>query len=360
MRICYIDDVERDREKYRARLEGVGLHVDALPPPQDLNIDTVRQGKPDLFLIDYLLYRKEVNRPTVDYSGTILSAKIREAFPGHPIVLLTRKNLLVQAYKQGGEFEKGLDEILYKDAIEEDPEATARGLKNLADGFKLIRAKRNRTFAALVDLLEAKGEEVDLLRRAGPPPHGESKPSPHVWSVPDAAKWIRNVVLHYPGILYDKLYAATALGISLDSFRSPRVKRLFKDAAYGGVFRPTEGRWWRGRLFSTAQRFIAAANLSGPTNLSFADAYRKRFRARLKPAKCVYSDEVPADCVCYILGEPVKRQYSFPYHPDDRPPAMDEARVSFTAVLEGNRAIKEFFDSETLKLVEKLRSEQER
>ncbi len=35
------------------------------------------------------------------------------------------------------------------------------------------------------------------------------------WAVFTTAKWIRNVLMKYPGILYDEIHAATFLGIQL-------------------------------------------------------------------------------------------------------------------------------------------------
>jgi hypothetical protein len=77
----------------------------------------------------------------------------------------------------------------------------------------------------------------------------------------------------------------------------------------------------------------------------------------LAPAVCISSGEKPADWVCYILQKPVKREYSLPYHPDQRPAIMDEARVSFRAVKEDNRVALELIDRENQGLLDKLLKE---
>lgn len=357
VRVCYVEDSPTDREKYVRRLKGPGIQIEAFPPPPDLEIGRLLASRPDLLLIDYEL---EKHRQPVNYSGAILSTKIREKFPGHPVVLLTRRSLLVKTYPQVGDLQGTFDEILYKDGIEEDPGGTAASLISLAKGFIRLRAIRKKGFQSLVQLLVARDEEVDLLRRAGPPPQAGSSIKHTDWRIPEAAKWIRAVVLRYPGILLDELHAATALGIAVESFEIPKVQRLFAPAKYRGVFEPPEGRWWRGRLYALAQKTIGTAKMPGPSHLRFAEAFRKRYKATLKPAVCISSKEAPADWVCYILEKPVKREFSIPYHPDDRPPVMDEARVSFTAIQRGSGILPEFFDSESSKLVEKILAGHER
>jgi hypothetical protein len=357
IRICYVDDVAADRQRYADRLSGDTVAVLPVPPPKDLDIKPIILTKPDILLIDYVLDKRESGRPLTPYQGGTLAALIRESFRDHAVVLLTRKRFLTRPEYQQIKDAMGIfDEVMFKGEVERDPAACRSLLVSLAEGFKLLRQDRTKSWDSLLRFLKAPAEAVDALQKAGPPFSAETGPSRAVWRVQEAARWMRKVVLAYPGILYDKLHSATALGIDVESFDTPRIKKLFAPARYHGLFQPPDGRWWRVGLFEVAQTVIHAAKLSGPANVVFTDAYKKRFARRLKPARCISSKTIPADWVCYILQKPVKRQYSLSYHPDDRPGVMDEARVSFKAIREDNRVQDELFDERSQKFLREIRS----
>lgn len=356
LRVCYVDDDPNDRKRFAERLSGGKMIVHPAPPPGQLSIEAIIRTKPDILLIDYELTKPETGRSAVSYQGGTLASRIRESFPDHPVVLLTRESLLAKReYRQIRDFMQIFDDVVYKGNIEKEPGVARSLLISLAEGFARLRGTKAKSWKSLIRLLEAPPEAEDALRKAGAPLRGGAHSPTAKWRVQEAARWIRGVVLAYPGILYDTLHAATALGIGVQSFGVPNVRKLFAPAQYRGPFEPQEGRWWRVRIYDIAQRVIAAAKLSGPANAVFADAYGKRARSRLKPARCVFSNTVPADWVCYVLQKPVKRQYSLPYHPDDRPAVMDEARVSFKAIREDDRVLDELFDEQAQKLLKEIR-----
>jgi hypothetical protein len=360
IKVCYVDDDAADREKFAKRLSGDSLVVDAIPPPEDLDTEPIIRSKPDILVIDYELTKRERGRLPTPYQGGTLASRIGESFPNHPVVLFTRRGLLIRPeYQHIKDVMQVFDDVLYKGDVEKDPASSQSLLASLAMGFRLSREDKTKSWHALLRLLKAPKEAEDALRKAGPPLHTGVRASPATWRVQEAARWIRKVLLAYPGILYDKLHSAMALGIDVESFDAAKVHKLFAPARYRGLFESAEGRWWRVRVYEVAQRVIAAAKLSGPANVVFADAYKKRARAQLKPARCIFSNTIPADWICYILQKPVKRQYSLSYHPDDRPAVMDEARVSFKAIREDNRVQDELFDEQGRKLLKRIRKSKE-
>jgi CheY-like chemotaxis protein len=357
LRVCYVDDDPNDRKRFAERLSGGKMIVQPAPPPGQLSIEAIIRTKPDILLIDYELTKPETGRSAVSYQGGTLASRIRESFPDHPVVLLTRESLLAKReYRQIRDFMQIFDDVVYKGNIEKEPRVARSLLISLAEGFARLRGTRAKSWKSLIRLLEAPPEAEDALRKAGAPLRSEAHSPTANWRVQEAARWVRGVVLAYPGILYDDLHTATALGIAVESFGARSVRKLFAPAEYRGPFEPTDGRWWRVRTYDVAQRVIAAAKFSGPANAVFADAYRKRIGTQLKPARCIFSNTIPADWVCYILQKPVKRQYSLSYHPDDRPGVMDEARVSFRAIREDNRVRDELFEERGQKLLKEIRS----
>jgi hypothetical protein len=196
--------------------------------------------------------------------------------------------------------------------------------------------------------MQATAEEADLLREAAPPVEKG------IWETPQIARWIRNTVLRYPGIVYDELTSATRLGLSLDSFKEPRVQSYFEQAVYTGVFSALNQCWWRGRLFYLAQELVLKHKLHGSIFETFNKAFFAEFGVNLAPAVCVYDGQPTADWICYILKQPVKQSNSIPYYPDRRPSVMDQARVSFRAIQESDAFDETLVDAASFEIVKNL------
>lgn len=86
---------------------------------------------------------------------------------------------------------------------------------------------------------------------------------------------------------------------------------------------------------------------------NFADIFERKFGEKLERATCVVDGEPDADWICYILNEPVKQAHSVVYYPDNRPPVMDEARISFKAIKE-ERFDQNKVDPSSSQLIEQL------
>jgi CheY-like chemotaxis protein len=356
MRLLYFEDAPEDRKRFAKLLSSSSIDVETPEPPANpVEAQSFENRRPDICALDY-----ELTKSHARYSGVTLAAVLRETIPDRPMTLLTRKSLIGSSDAQI--LRSVFEEVVYKDELEEDAASVRLRLTGLDRGFQRLRSPRRKTWAALLGILCAKRDEADLLLKAGPPliqpnrarPNSTSQQLTPTWSVVPTAHWIRDIVLTFPGILYDDLHAATALGIDAKSFLLGGVQRYLKSAQYQGVFADAHIRWWRTRLYSLAHNVMASAGLSGPAHLHFAEAFEKRHRVKLRPARCIVSGTSPADCVCYILRRPVKREFSLPYHPDRRPSVMDEARVSFKAIREDNRARDEFFDEQHQKIVKGL------
>lgn len=221
---------------------------------------------------------------------------------------------------------------------------------SLSEGVKQVRRKRRRDWKCIVDLLGARRVEADSIQRTGLPlSNGKT------WQVKDLIFWIDKVLLAYPGVVYDSLHAATAVGISVCSFENQEMQKRLSKVAYCGVFAPIEGRWWKGRLYEFAYRIIEEAGLSGSVASTFPAAFHKRFLWELSPALCVSCGEPGADAVCYMLRKPVHRRHSLPYYPDSRPGAMEEARVSFKAIREIVNIQDELFGSAAKAQLDQIR-----
>ena len=293
------------------------IECELISPPQWEELDYFINKGYDLFLIDNELDQEQAK---VNYRGSTIAAEIRARLPDCPIVLIIHEPVSSQ-------FMRICDELIRHD---QDLNQTQQLLISLVDGFHALRNISSKTWQPLLECLGVNQEEADLLREAAPPLQQSE------WVVAEAAYWIRNVVLKFPGFLYNPIYAATRLGISLDSFQNDNVQEIIEPARYTGIFTPSEGRWWKGRLFSVAKELAIDEGVTGPINQAFAHAFHKRYNIELSPSICVWDGMPIADWVCYILHQPVKLKHSLRYYPDSRPSVMEHARVSFRAIRESN------------------------
>jgi CheY-like chemotaxis protein len=358
-KILYIDDEAlSEAKRYQDRLSRAeGLQCELVPPLKWEDVGDLSTDTPDLFLVDYELSLLQPNGTKAPYTGTTLTAEIRARFPDHPIVLITRELILgrlnPQTRRQLTEHIQICDELIFKSYLDNKLDETQELLISLASGFDVLRKIQDKNWPQLVEVLRAEDEEADLLREAAPPLE-RNQLKKGEWIVTGVANWIRNVVLRFPGILYDPVNAATRLGISTESFLNERAQSLFDPAGYKGIFAPHEGCWWKGRLFRIAKELTTDGNVSGPTNRAFPEAFDKRFGIQLSPAVCIWDHKPVADWVCYIMRQPVKIENSLRYYPDSRPSIMDHARISFRAIRESNDFEEELLDSEGGRLLKKI------
>jgi hypothetical protein len=330
-RAAFIDDNALDLENVPRALSDERFRVTSLPYG---TLDFANARSFDMYLLDFALVERarRVDRPAL---GTTIASQLRESTPHKPVVLVTtgkltndhRLRALVEADPE-------LDDLWVKGKLEEEPGTYRKRGADLIDGYAILRGQNRRhvSWSTICRKMAAAPSDVELLAKANPvviPPASAS------WRVFQAAHWLKYVVLAYPGVTYNPLHAACALGISLASFSDVAMSRLFGPARYTGPFAPVDGRWWRSQLQAIASRTLA--NSGAPLH-HFGTAWNSSGRKKLGLAKCCVDNKSIGNCVCHILNKPVATANSFPYVPDLRPLAvMDEARVSFTAVREDNR-----------------------
>lgn len=327
--------------------------VVAVPPPGDLSCLTglldEASDHPGLYLVDYELDTVEADGSIAGYRGTTLAARLRELYTDFPIVLLTRSTSSTwTAARRAVEAGSVFDATLYRDTdLRTNPESTTATLISLADGFKVLRDAPTRTTTCLLDLLEADERGQAEAQRTLPPTDG--------WVAAEAAHWVRGVLLRYPGVLYDAAHASVALGITRDSLNRRDVLSLLEPAEYQGLFSSETRHWWRHRLFEITYELSSTIVGEASGRDAFRLAASKTLGDELEPS---VDDEtgMAADTVCYILDIPTRIESSLRYRPDSRPPAMDQARVSFKAIRESIDVKELYLDESSRCLLGEIRS----
>ncbi len=349
-RVLYVDDEITDRVtrgiQRRLSLSGE-LECTLLRPTVNLveNISYIQ----DALLVDLDLTTQSSEESPASYFGSTLAAEVRLRNPACPIILITREQVLAgrdQLMKANFD----VDLILYKDDFADNYAPITEEIVTLIRGFKALdRLKQqNRGWEGVIELLQASALEEALLREAGPPVQERQ------WNVPQTVRWLRSIVLEYPGIFYDELTAATRLGIDVEAFGNASIQELLAPAKYVGPFSATKPRWWRERLFYIARELTTKHGFHGSISRTFRDAVEAELQTDIAPALCVYDGTATADWVCYIERKPVKQSNSIPYYPDNRPSVMDQARVSFTAVKYNNKFDETRVDKDAYDIVREL------
>jgi CheY-like chemotaxis protein len=335
MRAVLIEDSEIDLRDICLELqEHDGLTVEPIIYENpDETIRKVTAMQPDVILVDFRLVKSPKIGDVIPTEGSTLAVMFKEKarMPNTPVFLvshgsLARKDPLLHLKIDPRFF----DELLLKEDIQSDSRAVVKKIRAVVSGYRRLAAKRNRTRAALLDLLDAGDADSNSLTKSEPP---SALVTGSPWDVTEVAQWIRHTLMAYPGILYDDLTAACFLGLSLGAFTSKRITAFFDEARYRGPFCDEEDYWWKSRLLSLATAYLVEMGEAGPP-VSFGWTWKKKHKGKIALSQCNSSGEEPAECVCYLLREPVKREHSLPYRPDRRPAVMDEARVSHRAVRE--------------------------
>jgi len=345
VKTVYIDDEDKELRKWKKKFKdderSKGLFKVVSINSQKQTIDEllseIKTTKPELILVDFDL-SKPKNDILLGISGTTLSTALKEKFSDIPAVLFTKKSVF-KIEKYSRQALHSLDDVVYKYEVFQASGDNLNQLHALAVGFKNLRKKQSSKWDDILKAIKAPLIDHDTLKLSNPPlPLGRN------WSVSEVAEWIRNVLIKYPGILYDPIHSATFLGLSKGDFLSEKTKMIFAKVKYSGVFAPVEGRWWKSELRRIAISKMIKKEKELPLHLGFPLALERTRTTQVERSKCIYSDETPADWVCYILNKPVKIKYSLAYRIDSRPKVMDEARVSFKAIKTSNEVNDELFD----------------
>lgn len=191
--------------------------------------------RPDLVLIDHRL--NKVSEGGIIQTGSTTAEIIREKWGDCPIICVTAVRLEdIELHKKSIYEEL----IQYSELSENYPLLIA-----FAKSFKLLGRKRPKNINGVMKLIKA--PRADKARLAAIFPEELKKNYEDKSLLITISKWIRHTFIVKPGFLYDRLWAATLLGIKEHSFE--KVQDDFENAKYKGIF-ADEGnqRWWQSRL----------------------------------------------------------------------------------------------------------------
>lgn len=296
LRFVWIDDKTQKVEAYRPAIENrpkeskLSASVCVLQVRSDLLqqletwADSWQVSPPDLIIIDHIF---NLTLP-LQLKGSSVAHLLRGKFPAVPMVCVTARLDSPDAIDQEdlAEYTAIFPYTRLEDYIED--------LFAIARDFRKLRASGANVRQHLVSCLQAPARDRHDLLRVLPEEFQNRRPATTEHRM---ARWVYNVLLQRPGFLYDKLNAATLLGLTEAGFSI--VQRKFSKARYQGIFQmESKPRWWVSEL---RRVLFSIASTSGVDLPQLAG----RTLPGIKPqhySKCYVSKAVepPPDTVVYV------------------------------------------------------------
>ena len=201
------------------------------------------------------------------------------------------------------------------------PEELARSTLQILDGFSEIRAsyaKLNKPLppATFISRLLNEPKLVDRLTLYIT---GDSNKLTDILSFTDYKKgkdpmaeirrripivlgyWLWESVLRYPGILLEKIAAASYLNISESEFEDPEVRAIFKSTTYNGPFAGAKPTWYRHKL----DELISSGGVNNGNEL-----VAKKLGRQIAKCMCSVDPKRTAGYFCIITNRPVSLECS--------------------------------------------------
>lgn len=282
LHFIWIDDDQDKVDLYRNAIENADFEgcAKALVEPvivADSVLDSIinlekRSLRADLIIMDHVFSR--TRNATLKLDGASAAHLVRKAWLDVPIVCVTAM-LPAQPKKLDQE---DLSEYVAVYAYGE-LDGKLETLFAIARDFKKLRPKRGDYRRQLLELLRTPKSERDGVMRAMP---NEFRSQPHATTLHRVATWILGVLMKRPGFLYDRLHAATLMGLNEVGFS--KVESIFSMALYTGPFSTTSYPLWWVRdltdiIFAKTQNTAASApqiagrSLKGITKADYSKCY---------------------------------------------------------------------------------------
>jgi hypothetical protein len=240
LRFVWIDDQKARIESYRAVIEtglpslraSIGIievNAGILKKLEKWSAEN-KKKPPDLLIIDHIFNQ------TLPFGlkGSSVAHLLRSEFPRVPMVCVTA--MFDQPHSFDQEDISEYTALFLYHHLENHIE----DLYAIARDFRKLHAPDEEVRERLVKSVKAPKRDQEDLLRVLPEEFQKEK---HITTEHRMARWIFNVLLRRPGFLYDRLHAATLLGLTEAGFT--KVEDLFQKARYKGVFSTESNpRWW--------------------------------------------------------------------------------------------------------------------
>jgi hypothetical protein len=232
-RIWLDDNSDRERTANNLQCEFVNVSSGDV----QTQVEQLLNGsKPSLTILDHILDKTSSTSPIFKRGSTIAEA-IKEQWPDCPVIGVTN---IDQIDRVDQRTRHTYDAFFPYDQLGD----YLKVINSIEAGFATIQLQNPSNTNEIVSLLNPPQEELERL--VAVLPHGLKGTSPDPSLASRLHRWV-NHLLNRPGLLYDRLWSATLLGLSEVGFAE--VENRFEAGKYTGVFCTiNNSRWWSTRL----------------------------------------------------------------------------------------------------------------
>lgn len=284
--------------------------------PEDVDyMLKVDQIKPDFILIDHNL--TDIGTGKIK-KGSTVAALIREMHPTIAIACIT------------GQDRKSIDSqqrLSYETVLSYD------NIKNhyltmysIAESYRKLKAKPAKDTKELFELMKVPIEDYNRLDTICPQEIKGNYSDPGIYA--NISHWIRKVLIERPGFLYDRLWAATLLGLNENGFN--KVETMFESARYIGPFADqSKERWWKADLINILSQKVPSFGLPWERGRLLLPKITSRYFS--KDYYSNYKEEYP-EVVAFLdettsVRQQMKLKYTVPHPRYEKLLFFDEIRM---------------------------------
>jgi len=250
MKIIWIDDNPKREDEAINLKHSINVDVDFICV-EKLDTEQFQKkidglSKPNLVIMDHSL---DKTFSDTFKTGSTTATILHDKWPSCPIVCVTgiEPDLVLSRQR-----------LTYQEVfLISNISNKYSSIKAIAEGFKTLNNKII-TLENIFEKIKAPEEEFTRLSKILPKELKENFNDPS-YSL-QFYRWFSSVLYSRPGFLYDRLWAATVLGLKEAGFE--KVENLFADAEYKGIFNDqSQKRWWKSLLLSKLGEIIEESGL---------------------------------------------------------------------------------------------------
>lgn len=237
--------------------------------------------EPDLIILDHKL---EEIRSGLFRTGSTVAAYLREKWPECPMIGITAANVRTDVDFQQRE---AYEEIYPSIVISRHYQT----IYSIAKSFKILREKKPTTVDSVLGLMKTPKDELIKIKSIVPQDFRNNINDPSI--LVDLSRWVRKIFLDRPGFVYDRLWAATFLGLTTNGFQ--KVEQHFKKAKYTGLFADESNtKWWKSRLLQVLSDMVDTPGLPWEKGRHLPDIKSSDY------SKCYATGEFYPETVAFI------------------------------------------------------------
>lgn len=233
--ILYIEDL--DAETRNLTFQRENFKIKSIPPSNSIDkiINDINEHNPDLIILDYILTEgsdlKYCNAPTI--AATLRSLTAIEEFKERPIVLMSNQDQIVNLYRKDYTSHDLFDYAITKqNATKTCTEKFINKCISFIDAYEKI-ANDKFNLSKILSINEK------LIHSKLNFYLNENNKSVYEYS-----RFIFEHLIRCSGMLIGEEVLAARLGVSKESSDWKKLKALFDDFKYKGIFSDSYNRWW--------------------------------------------------------------------------------------------------------------------